>query len=108
MRPRDGFELVRAAFAGDVCLLDRPQRAGEPKRARTRGRIEITIPARHCEPIWFANRWRDDNFDGHVEILDHGTNEGRLLDVFLTEHGHVWLYDVEELGDHCKHALKVS
>ncbi len=69
---------------------------------------ELAVAGGEGQTIGFTNGGVADDFDGDIEIADHAANEGKLLEVLVSEDGEVGLEDVEELEDDGENAIEVA
>ena len=103
-----GIEIDRGRlFAG----LDEISGCGKSALdARSVGAVfwsKFTISGRKGEPVGFADGRVADNFDRNVQITDHASDEGELLEIFFAENGTVGLEDVEQFQDDGENAVEM-
>ena len=69
---------------------------------------KLAIAGGEGEAVGFPNGGMTDDFNGDIEIPNHASNEGELLEVFVTEDGEVRLEDVEKLEDNGEDTIEVT
>src|SRR5690349_6135654 len=70
--------------------------------------VEVRVPTAQCQTVWLANCGADDDLNWESEVPGHTANHHRLLCVFLAEIRSIGTDYMEELGDHCRHSVKVA
>src|SRR5262245_524388 len=100
-------DLLTLSFTTGNHLLRLVER---PRNTETRpplGFAQTRIPRTHGDPISLANSRHRNDFEVEIQILDHALNDHTLLEVFLTKEGKMGLDDIEELGNHRRHATEM-
>ena len=70
-------------------------------------RLEVLVPAAHRQTVGLADGRAGNDLDRQVQRLDHRHQDSKLLEILLSEAGHLGLIHIEQLGDHLADALKV-
>ncbi len=95
-------------FSGD-CEVP----GGHEGAANTRGVLTLLscqpgIPGGEGKAALFSNSGMADDFDRDIQVADHSSDQGKLLEVLVSENGKVRLDHVEELEDNRQDTIEVS
>ena len=71
-------------------------------------RIEELVARTHGQAIRLANDRRAKDRDRKGKVDRHPAHDQQLLEVLAAEHGQIRLHEVEQLGDHGRHAIEMA